>query len=289
MKEGMIFMVQRYVYGVYPTFAEAEAQADAIVNAGVPSSAVSLVSNDSSHTSRFDSIHAIEVEDNRNWFEKLFGLGEDPDYHGDTVDFSEYETSLRDGQVLVVVDRDYEGQLLDLNGRNVNYNDVERNDYTATGATYNNEREDLDLRDRNFDDTENIRLHEERINIDKQRRDAGEVEITKEVISETQTVEVPVEREEIHIKHKTPTDETADADAFTEEEIVVPISEEEVTVSKDTVVTDEVEVSKTAHTDYETVSEETRREELEIHDQGDLTKERLTDEDLLDENDLDRR
>ncbi|UUX35135.1 DUF2382 domain-containing protein [Fundicoccus culcitae] len=50
------------------------------------------------------------------------------------------------------------------------------------------------------------------------------------------------------------------------EDIVIPVSEEEVVLSKDTVVTDEFEVEKTRHTDHETVTETTRREELDIDD-----------------------
>lgn len=47
---------------------------------------------------------------------------------------------------------------------------------------------------------------------------------------------------------------------------MVPISEEEVSVNKNTVVTGEVEIEKQTHQDTETVSETTRREELDVQD-----------------------
>ena len=119
-------------------------------------------------------------------------------------------------------------------------------------------------------ETERIRLHEEQVHADVRKKDIGDVSITKEVVEDTETIEVPVEREEIHIRHSTPTDtpdNVADGDAFQEEEIVIPVSEEEVVVDKETVVTDEVEVEKTTHTDRETVTETTRHEELEVDDE----------------------
>ena len=119
-------------------------------------------------------------------------------------------------------------------------------------------------------ETEHIRLHEEQVRAETRKKDLGNVSITKEIVEDTETIEVPVEREEIHIRHSAPTDTmegVADGDAFQEEEIVIPVSEEEVVVDKDTVVTDEIEVEKTIHTDRETVSETTRHEELEIDDE----------------------
>lgn len=117
-------------------------------------------------------------------------------------------------------------------------------------------------------DTERIRLHEEQVHAETRKKDLGDVSITKEVVEDTKTVEVPVEREEIHIRHTDPNERTTgDDDAFVEEEIVIPVSEDEVVVDKDTVITDEIEVEKTTHTDSETVTETTRREELDIDDE----------------------
>lgn len=256
--------MNRYVYGTYASFAEAEQQADRIIESGVPKSAVSLVSNmdvaeNAQANSNYDYIRSEKVDDNRNWFEKLFGIGDDR--LEEEVDFRHYEDSLRNNQILLVVDREYEGRLTDLSNQSL---EGDRAAY-GTYATAENETgiaPDTDIRS----ETENIRLHEERLNVGKEKRETGEVEIHKEVVEETQTIDVPVEREEIHIKHKTPTDSTADGDAFTEEEIVIPISEERVVVDKETVVTDEVEIEKEIHVDHETVRETTRREELDIEE-----------------------
>lgn len=94
-------------------------------------------------------------------------------------------------------------------------------------------------------------------------------------------MEVPVECEELHIKHTIPTnDKTVDGDAVFEEEIIeVPLSEDEIIVDKETRVTDQVEIEKTTHTDTQSVSETERREELTIEDE---TGHLIEDSDLPD-------
>ena len=51
-----------------------------------------------------------------------------------------------------------------------------------------------------------------------------------------------------------------------EDEVVLPVSEEEVVVSKRPVVKEEVRVRKEVVEDTETVEEDVRREEVEIED-----------------------
>ena len=46
-------------------------------------------------------------------------------------------------------------------------------------------------------DEEKLRLHEERLSVDKERVQTGEVNVGKHVVEETQSIEVPVEREEV--------------------------------------------------------------------------------------------
>ncbi|MBG9981693.1 YsnF/AvaK domain-containing protein [Aerococcaceae bacterium DSM 111020] len=271
-------MVQRYVYGVYENYLAAEQQADQLIAQGIPASAVSLVSNKrtaENSGSDYHQVHHETLEDDRNWFEKLFGL--DNNDAGD-INFDEYSTSLNADKVLLVLDRDYEGQVsaFGATGREdyVAGEEVTPFDHAEGNHYVDETRRDVDV-DRTTDvDDENIRLHEERLNVDKDREQVGEVEISKEVVEETQTIDVPVEREEIHIKHRKPADGVVEnGEAFQDEDIVIPISEERVNVEKDTVVTDEVEIEKTTHTDTETVQETTRREELRVDDEGDVIRE----------------
>ncbi|HKH37423.1 MAG TPA: DUF2382 domain-containing protein [Rubrobacter sp.] len=52
-----------------------------------------------------------------------------------------------------------------------------------------------------------------------------------------------------------------------EDEVVVPVTEEEVVVSKRPVVKEEVRVRKDVVSDTETVEEDVRREEIDVEDE----------------------
>jgi uncharacterized protein (TIGR02271 family) len=117
-----------------------------------------------------------------------------------------------------------------------------------------------------FDRT--IRLHEERLKVDKTQERTGEVQVRKEVHTEHQQITVPVEREEVVIERR-PASGTAAGD-FRAEEIRIPVKEEKVNVSKETVVKEEVTVGKRKVTENETVSGDVRKEELKVEEKGDV-------------------
>lgn len=124
-----------------------------------------------------------------------------------------------------------------------------------------------------FSDTETLRLHEERLNVNKNRVQTGEVQVEKEVIEEEARIDVPVEREEIHIERRPVTDQTMNtADkltAFQEDDIRVPLSEERVEVTKKPVATEEIVVEKRTVQDTETVRDTVRREQASVDETKD--------------------
>jgi uncharacterized protein (TIGR02271 family) len=125
-----------------------------------------------------------------------------------------------------------------------------------------------------YPDTEEgrrLRLREEQLNVSKQRVQAGEVDIRKDVISEDRTVNVPVTHEEAFIERRPVTDAniTDNTPIGEGETIRVPLSEEQVNVTKNTVVTGEVEIGKRAVTENQRVSDTVRREEARLERTGD--------------------
>ncbi len=109
-----------------------------------------------------------------------------------------------------------------------------------------------------------LRTHRERVK-------RGEVRLRKEVVTENQTVEVPVTREELVIERVTPTDrEAASGEIGSDKEIRVPLSEERVRVDKQPVVNEEVRVGKRAVQRNERVSDDVRHEELRVDKDGDV-------------------
>ena len=117
-------------------------------------------------------------------------------------------------------------------------------------------------------DERNIRLYGEVLRVHKDRVSSGDVRLRKEVITEMQTIEVPVTREELVIERVQMGKEVADGEAtFNGEEIRIPLSEEVASAEKHAVVREEVHVGKRSVTDVAEVGGEVRHEELKIEDE----------------------
>jgi len=129
------------------------------------------------------------------------------------------------------------------------------------------------------DEARRLQLREERLRIDKDTVRSGEARVGKNVVSEQQSVDVPVYHEELFIERRPVSDTAAGASAGPigdGEDIRIPLSEERVNVGKSTVVTGEVTVGKRRVEDVERVDETVRREELRADDPG-LTNAGSTD------------
>jgi uncharacterized protein (TIGR02271 family) len=114
-------------------------------------------------------------------------------------------------------------------------------------------------------DAQNIQLYGEVLRVHKDRVSRGEVRLRKEVTTTTQTVEVPVTREELVVERVPVSGQVpATGATFDSKEIRIPLSEERATVSKQAVVREEVLVGKKQVTGVETLDEQVRSEELKI-------------------------
>jgi len=138
---------------------------------------------------------------------------------------------------------------------------------------YQNEHSELDwgsARDAARDAYDRtIVLREERLRPQKERVQTGEVELRKEVISETQTIEVPIQREEIVIERRAADGTSTSGEIGAEEVIRVPVSEERVTLEKEVINKEEIRVEKRLVEDTATVSGTIRKEELATNSSGD--------------------
>ncbi len=118
-------------------------------------------------------------------------------------------------------------------------------------------------------DERTIELREEELRARKERVQAGEVRVEKEVVAEQRTLEVPVTREEVVVERQAvnrPSDRPIGE--ATNEVIEVPVYEEEVTAEKRTVVREELEIGKRAVQETEQVSGTVRREEARLETEG---------------------
>jgi uncharacterized protein (TIGR02271 family) len=129
-----------------------------------------------------------------------------------------------------------------------------------------------------MEDQRTVQLREEQLRANKDLREAGEVEVRKEVVAEQQTIDVPVTREEVVIERH-PVDRAegerrATVEIGQGETLRVPVRKDQVTVDKDTVVTEEIEIGKRQVQDTQRVSDTVRREEAVIDREGDVDLDR---------------
>ena len=122
---------------------------------------------------------------------------------------------------------------------------------------------------------ETMKVHEERLNVDKQQVQKGEVTVDKNIVEDRKTVDIPVEHEEITIERRPVNGELDETEedfrtttAFDNETIRVPVTEEKVEVTKKPVVTEEIVINKKRVTDTEHVDETVKREEVNVNQEG---------------------
>lgn len=149
---------------------------------------------------------------------------------------------------------------------------------------------------------------EERLNVDKQNVETGEVRLRKHVVTDTETVEVPVTREEVRVEREPITDadarDLAGRDTHIgDDEASVTLHEERVNVTKESVPVEKVNLGKETVRDTETHTEELRKERIdadglddrgivdpEMHNTTDERGARGLDDEMRDNRDLgDRR
>jgi uncharacterized protein (TIGR02271 family) len=111
-----------------------------------------------------------------------------------------------------------------------------------------------------------IPVMEEELTAMVREREAGAVRIEKDVVTEEQTLEVPVTEERVRVERRVVDRPVtaADADAFEETVIEVPLRSETVDVQKQARVAEEVVVSKEATQRTERVADTVRKEEVVV-------------------------
>jgi uncharacterized protein (TIGR02271 family) len=109
-----------------------------------------------------------------------------------------------------------------------------------------------------------IPLIEERLNVSK-RTSTSEATITKEPVTETKTVEVPVTHEELSVERRRPSESsTVERPVQSKTDTKVQLSKEDVQVTKEPYVKEEVVVKKKPVTETRTISDTVTREEVDV-------------------------
>ncbi|MDQ3377257.1 MAG: DUF2382 domain-containing protein, partial [Actinomycetota bacterium] len=110
-----------------------------------------------------------------------------------------------------------------------------------------------------------VRRSEEELRVGTREREAGSVNVRKSVRTDRERIEVPTRREEVSVERVPVEGETTEA-RIGEDEVSVPVVEEEAVVEKRPVVKEEIRIRKDVVEETETVEEDVRREEIEVDD-----------------------
>ena len=125
-----------------------------------------------------------------------------------------------------------------------------------------------DMKSASTEGARTLQLREEELIARKRTVETGKVGLHTEVVSEQQTLDVPVSREEVTIERHPVDRRPSDQPIGQNETISVPVHEEQASVEKHSVVYEEVEVGKRSHDETQHLSETVRREEAVVDKDG---------------------
>ena len=119
-----------------------------------------------------------------------------------------------------------------------------------------------------LDDEDELRVQrtEEELRAGTREREAGALNVRKRVRTDREQIEVPTRHEEVTVD-RVPVEGEASEAEIGEDEVRIPVTEEEVVVEKRPVAKEEVRIRKDAVEDTEVVEEDVRREEIDV-DEG---------------------
>jgi uncharacterized protein (TIGR02271 family) len=252
-----------YVVGFFSDYSDAESAIHDLTEAGIPANRIAVATGNGGSSSR--STHEGE-----SFWRKIANFFEGKDHNYGTAsnatadDLSRYGSLKQDGVLVSVstvspeerqeAEDIFEEHNAKLEGAQVQLSAQSGSDVEGSGM-------------------QRLQLLSEVLRVHKERVPTAEVRLRKEVITENQSIEVPVTREELVIERR-PVEggATASSEIGSDREIRVPLSEEQVRVEKRPVVKEEVTVGKRKVQESRHVNEQVKREELKVDQQGDVTR-----------------
>ncbi len=119
-----------------------------------------------------------------------------------------------------------------------------------------------------LEDEDELRVQrsEEELRTGTREREAGGMNVRKRVRTDREQVRVPKKREEVSVE-RVAVDEEGAGTEIGDDEVSVPVVEEEVVTEKRPVVKEELRVRKDVVEDEEVVEEDVRKEEVDVDDE----------------------
>ena len=119
--------------------------------------------------------------------------------------------------------------------------------------------------DLNDEDELRVQRTEEELRAGTREREAGALNVSKRVRTDRETLEVPTRHEEVSVE-RVPVEGEATEAEIGDDEVSIPVTEEEVVVEKRPVAKEEIRIRKEVVEDTEVVEEDVRREEVDVDD-----------------------
>ncbi len=116
-------------------------------------------------------------------------------------------------------------------------------------------------------ETMSVPVIEEELKAGVREKEGGTARVTKNVVAEQKSIDVPVQHEEVYVTERAVNRAATKEDlAAMDRDIEIPLRQQEVVTSKEAVVTGEVNIRKEVKRDTERVTDTVRREEVHVED-----------------------
>src|ERR687884_1307846 len=149
-------------------------------------------------------------------------------------------------------------------GPGVKMGDTETGEFRGHGRN----QEGVNQPGDDLEDEDELRVQrtEEELRAATREREAGALNVRKRVRTDREQVRVPTKHEEVSVE-RVPLNEEGTGAEIGEDEVSMPVVEEEIVVGKRAVVKEELRIRKDVVEDEEIVEEDVRKEEVEVDDQ----------------------
>src|SRR5215207_1785410 len=173
-------------------------------------------------------------------------------------------------------DKEREGEV----GPGVRMGDTETGEFRGHGRG----QEGVNQPGDDLEDEDELRVQrvEEELRAGTREREAGAMRVRKRVRTDREQISVPTRHEEVSVERVPVEGREASEAEIGEDEVTMPVVEEEVVVEKRPVVKEELRIRKDVVLDEEVVEEDVRKEEVEVED-ATTTRGRSRDAGLGDE------
>ncbi|PLT32770.1 YsnF/AvaK domain-containing protein [Bacillus sp. V5-8f] len=280
--------MDKAIYGVYETSSDAIQAIHQLKAEGYEENNITLIADSEERldlgTYTTMDVNTVTAEsDDHTFMDKVahFFSGDDYDRLEDKLAASgltegeteEYLGDIEQGRILLMLNTNATTNWADGRDTSVLGADVLAEDEAYRGSGEFRSRNQLNAGIQGKEDNNNertLQLREEQLEVEKERVQAGEVVVNKEVTQEKRTLNVPVEHEEVYVeRRKVDGAEQLDTGSIGKDETIrIPVTEEKLNVQKKPVVTDEIVIGKETVTETQQVSDSVKKEDVHFNKRG---------------------